>query len=205
MSRITKSPEERKQEIIETALKLFSEKGYNNTTIQDIAEKMNVAQGLCYRYFKSKQEIFAASSDYYAQKAVENMTVAINKESSAIEKFNSVIISLLTYAIKHGEFELSFKDEPEIGAERIRRMAVHISSIMIPIVLQGKNEGVFQCDDVENTVLLLSFGIINLIHNNMPQDNIREYILSFAPTIKATCKNILQVREHDIRIEGIEL
>ena len=53
--RIIKDPEERKQEIIEAALHLFSQKGYEHTTIQDIAKYLNISQGLCYRYFNLKR------------------------------------------------------------------------------------------------------------------------------------------------------
>ena len=49
--RISKKPMERRQEIIRTAFGLFSEKGFENTTIQDIAAQTNVSVGLCYRYF----------------------------------------------------------------------------------------------------------------------------------------------------------
>ena len=52
--RISKEPEARKQEILETAMKLFAEKGYEKTSISDIAKEIGVAQGLCYRYFPSK-------------------------------------------------------------------------------------------------------------------------------------------------------
>ena len=41
--RISKDPAERKQEIIETAMRLFYEKGYEKTSISDIAREMNVA------------------------------------------------------------------------------------------------------------------------------------------------------------------
>ena len=44
--RITKEPEERKQEIFDVALRLFGEKGYEKTTITDIAKEIGVAQGL---------------------------------------------------------------------------------------------------------------------------------------------------------------
>ena len=165
MARITKAPEERKQEIIETAMGLFSEKGYENTTIQDIAEKMNVAQGLCYRYFKSKQEIFAASSDYYAQKAVEHMQASTAESDSVMAQFNAVIRSLLVCAVKHGEFEISSREEPKIEAERIRYMGERIADVIIPIVRQGVKEDVFRCDNVENTVRLLSFGIIQKLYS----------------------------------------
>ena len=38
--RISKEPEARKQEILETAMKLFAEKGYEKTSISDIAKEM---------------------------------------------------------------------------------------------------------------------------------------------------------------------
>ena len=50
MPRITKDPTERRQEILDTALKLFWEKGYEKTSMTEIAQAMQVAQGLCYRY-----------------------------------------------------------------------------------------------------------------------------------------------------------
>ena len=52
--RISKEPEARKQEILETAMKLFAEKGYEKTSISDIAKEIGVAQGRCYRYFPSR-------------------------------------------------------------------------------------------------------------------------------------------------------
>lgn len=52
--RITKEPEVRKQEIIDTSLRLFGEKGYEKPYITDIVKAIGVAQELCYRYFPSK-------------------------------------------------------------------------------------------------------------------------------------------------------
>ena len=46
--RISKEPEERKQEILETAIKLFSVNGFEKTSISDIAKEIGIAQGLCY-------------------------------------------------------------------------------------------------------------------------------------------------------------
>ena len=45
--RISKEPEERKQEILETAIKLFSVNGFEKTSISDIAKEIGIAQGLC--------------------------------------------------------------------------------------------------------------------------------------------------------------
>ncbi|HEX3026867.1 MAG TPA: TetR/AcrR family transcriptional regulator [Clostridia bacterium] len=55
--RITKKPEERKQEIVEAALELFLQKGYDNVTVKDITTKVNVAAGLFHYYFHSKEDV----------------------------------------------------------------------------------------------------------------------------------------------------
>ena len=58
MARISKPPEVRRQEILDTAMELFAEKGYEDTSMADIARRMGVVQGLCYRYFDSKRVLF---------------------------------------------------------------------------------------------------------------------------------------------------
>jgi AcrR family transcriptional regulator len=49
MARVVKEPAERRQEILDTALRLFYENGYEQTSIADIARALHIAQGLCYR------------------------------------------------------------------------------------------------------------------------------------------------------------
>ena len=82
MTRITKAPEERRQEIIDTAMKVFYEKGYEKTSISDIAREMNVAQGLCYRYFSSKEELFDTALDQYAGRQVEQISTVLDEQMS---------------------------------------------------------------------------------------------------------------------------
>ena len=48
---------ERKQEFIQNSVQLFVEKGYENTTVDDIATRMGVAKGLFYYYFKRRKTV----------------------------------------------------------------------------------------------------------------------------------------------------
>ena len=52
--------QERRNQLLDVARKLFAEKGLENTTIKDIADEAGVAQGLLYHYFRSKDELFWA-------------------------------------------------------------------------------------------------------------------------------------------------
>lgn len=77
--RIVKDPDERKQEIIDGAIHRFAEKGYDKTSISDIAKSLGISQGLCYRYFASKEEIYDAAIEQYANLIVEqNMKRHVN-------------------------------------------------------------------------------------------------------------------------------
>lgn len=55
--------QERRNQLIDTALALFAEKGVESTSIKDIAERAGVAQGLVYHYFESKDALFEAIID----------------------------------------------------------------------------------------------------------------------------------------------
>lgn len=50
----------RKRQVLDTALQLFTEKGYHNTSIQDILGKAMISKGTFYNYFSSKTECFMA-------------------------------------------------------------------------------------------------------------------------------------------------
>lgn len=52
--------QERRNQLLDVARKLFAERGLENTTIKDIADEAGVAQGLLYHYFRGKDELFWA-------------------------------------------------------------------------------------------------------------------------------------------------
>jgi AcrR family transcriptional regulator len=58
--RVVKPAARRREEILRAALGLFGEKGYDATTVQDIADAAEVAAGTVYLYFSSKEELLGA-------------------------------------------------------------------------------------------------------------------------------------------------
>ena len=61
---------ERKKEIIKAAMQLFSEKGYAQTSMRDIARTMGVSLGLCYRYFDSNKYYLIQQSIFILKSVV---------------------------------------------------------------------------------------------------------------------------------------
>jgi AcrR family transcriptional regulator len=56
---LTDQGRERKQQLIEAAVELFSERGYHATRVRDICDRAGVAKGLFYWYFPTKRDLFA--------------------------------------------------------------------------------------------------------------------------------------------------
>lgn len=64
MKQKTRLPAEKRRElIIEAALEVFSENGYNGSTIKMIADRAGINEGLIYKHFKSKEELYTAILD----------------------------------------------------------------------------------------------------------------------------------------------
>jgi AcrR family transcriptional regulator len=64
----TTKGEQTRQRIVETALALFEQRGYAETTLRDIADEADISIGLTYRYFRRKEELVLA---LYEQLSVE--------------------------------------------------------------------------------------------------------------------------------------
>ncbi len=165
MARISKDPDVRKKEILDAAVGLFSEKGYEKTSMADIAEKVGVAQGLCYRYFPSKEILFDCSLQEYAQLTVNKMKRVLCDES-------------LTFLQKLDAFPSHTQYEPEDSAyysmfhnEQSRRihdlLSLRICEIMVPVVsgvLKAANEkGEIQVADCETAASFFVFGQLGIL------------------------------------------
>ena len=90
--RDVKEPEIRRAEIMDAAMILFMEKGYTNTTTQDIVDKVNISRGLLYYHFKNKEDILYCLVEQYSDRLLKDIyIIAYDEDKTAIEKIRSFI------------------------------------------------------------------------------------------------------------------
>lgn len=104
--REVKEPEVRKQELMDCAMKLFAEKGYENTTISDIAKEQHVATGLCYHYFHSKKELYEEALKSYITLCTEDIIELFSKKLplAVMEQEFYVAQKLIEQKSKYSDF-----------------------------------------------------------------------------------------------------
>ena len=99
----------RRGEILEAALKVFSEKGYHAAKIEDIAAELNIGHGTFYRYFKNKLDIFNHVVESIIRAAAEVVKDVDPDEPDTLEEYREQL-----KAIGDNLFGL-FKRNPSIA------------------------------------------------------------------------------------------
>jgi AcrR family transcriptional regulator len=77
--RVTKPASERRREIVDAAIKLFAERGYQETTVQDIAVAADVATGSVYIHFASKDALLHAVNERFYEGLMERMSDVVTE------------------------------------------------------------------------------------------------------------------------------
>lgn len=95
--KIVENKEEKEHKLLDSAFKLFTEKGVKNTSIQEIVDKAGVAKGTFYLYFKDKYDV----QDYLiVKKSKQLFHEALNKlEQQNINDYKEQVIFIINYII----------------------------------------------------------------------------------------------------------
>ena len=93
--RIVKEAEERKEEILDVAEKLFGTKGFDHTSTNDILEGVGIARGTLYYHFRSKEEILDAVIERLTNRLVAEAALIIrDRRRPFLERLTKAVMSL---------------------------------------------------------------------------------------------------------------
>lgn len=165
MARISKDPEVRKQEIIEAAMVVFYEKGYDKTKMSDIADKIGVAQGLCYRYFPSKEALYDSAIEQYAFKLATPLQKVINDNSLTLQQKLARLPGFMDVEKKDDPHYQMFHDE---NSKKIHdQLSLKVCEIMKPFVSdamkQAHDKGETDITDYDTAASFVVYGQLGVL------------------------------------------
>jgi len=164
MARISKDPEIRKQEILDAAMTVFVRKGYEETSMADIARELNVVQGLCYRYFKSKQVLYQVAMEQYVKESCEEFIETIHDKSMSIqERLDKIGWLMLSKDERSRYHEFYHKHENE---EMHEQLTLKMCNYLLPHIRQELHELNHKGEiDLEETDMIAEFIVYGQIKN----------------------------------------
>jgi len=167
MKRITKGPEERRRELIDTAERLFMEKGYEHTAISDIVKELNIAQGTVYYYFRSKEEILEAVVGKSITVLEQNVIQIIQDDGiDEATRLNAAINGILEFVSQRSDFiDFLHQDINAVMHAKLEKATVErIVPILSELVAKGNSRGRFNIENPTETVEFLSTALVYIFH-----------------------------------------
>lgn len=147
--RIVKEAEERKNEILDVAERLFGSKGFDNTSTNDILKETGIARGTLYYHFKSKEEILNAMIDRMTGRLLARAKdLAGRKEISVFQRLTMMIGSLHVNGGPGGELMKQIhKPQNALMHQKIQeRLLSEMNPLLTGLIEEGIAQGICQTD-----------------------------------------------------------
>jgi AcrR family transcriptional regulator len=212
MARIVKAHDERRNEILDVAQKLFYQSGYDNTSIANVIDAVGIAKGTFYHYFKSKDDLLDqiigriarnidAIIDKVLEEPEENAIVELNNMYREIGQYKAMekdVLIMMTRAL-YTEENLILRTK--LSKKRFEIVAPRLAKI----ISRGKAEGVFTTGDPDILAeLILNMGIplgeefAGYVLNNQLNSETREKYIQLCDAYDNAVERILGAKEGSI-------
>ena len=93
-----------KRAIFDKAMQLFADKGYNDTSIEEITAVAGIAKGTFYYHFSSKEEVFNFLIEEGMKLLMNNIEIKTNKVNNSISKIKAIILIEIKIVVKYENF-----------------------------------------------------------------------------------------------------
>lgn len=142
--------EETRQAILQAAIRLFSDKGVENTSIEELAAAAGIGKGTIYGYFQTKDEIFLAFCEEEIDYAFAAVAEQGDSQAPILERLMTLFMSQLRFVTANHEFgrlmarEMSFPRE--ITASKSKDLGGRYLAALGEMITGAKERGELRSD-----------------------------------------------------------
>jgi AcrR family transcriptional regulator len=159
--KLTAQGQERKDQLLECAARLFSERGYADTRVIDIVHEAGVAKGLFYWYFENKEQLFRELAADIRQRLRRAQAATVDLDGDPLTRIYQGTAASVRFMSEHAPFfallevenaDRQFVDVLRSGTE------VHVDDVA-SLIVEGIGAGQIREDDP----VLLARGVVGIV------------------------------------------
>lgn len=142
-----KEADERRNEILDAADVLFSQKGFDGTSTNDILHQVGIARGTLYHHFKSKEDIMDGLIDRYSDRLLATaQRIASDKSIPVVDRIIRVVMSMQLSGANSAEImEHIHRPQNALMHQKIQKVIINgLTPILAEIILEGNEQGLFK-------------------------------------------------------------
>jgi AcrR family transcriptional regulator len=141
--------DKRRKEILEKALDVFIESGFENATFQKIADRCGITRTTLYIYYKNKKDIFNYSIKLLLAKVEEGIQhIRCDTTLGSIEKITAVLMDVFKQLEENRrllrvilDYLIYFKKNSNDPEQRVRRRSLRLRRILSSMIIEGVKNG----------------------------------------------------------------
>jgi TetR/AcrR family fatty acid metabolism transcriptional regulator len=170
----------RKEEIINAAIKIFASKGFYNSKVADVAREAGIADGTIYLYFKNKDDLLISLFETKMEEILNRFNSKLANNYPASQKLTQ-FIQLHFELIEEDQnladvFQVELRQSSKFLKDYHNQKFIDYLNLIGNIITEGQNQGEFRRDIKINTIKLAIFGALDELA--------RQWILSEDPKFK---------------------
>ena len=147
-----------KRKIFETSMKLFAEKGYDATSIEEITANVGVAKGTLYYHFSSKEEIFGFLIEEGVKLLKNSIEIKTEKLENALDKIRAIVLIEIKVLVKYEDFMTIVLREIWGSGERSNLCKKHVFEY-IQMIEEIVEEGINKKEIIDGDKNVIASGI----------------------------------------------
>ena len=154
----------KRERIVATAVQLFYVDGFNNTTLEAVAEAMNVTKPFIYSHFSSKNELLAEICSRGIRASLEALQKAVSLQGTPTQKLETMARDFM-FAVLGNQAHIAIYNREEkhlsdADREAINKLRREFDHKVTGLLEAGVDAGEFQVDDVQLASLAIG-GIVS--------------------------------------------
>ena len=166
--RRSRAPRRRQQEIRDAAAVVFHEKGYESTSIQDIADSVGILKGSLYYYITSKEDLLFEIIQDVHETARKNLRLSQPDEGDALQRIRAFVVAHFTHnAANLVKVAVFFQDFRSLSGERRRTIVEErdlYENSLRDLIRVGQAERIV-CPDIDPKLAAITvLGMMNWIY-----------------------------------------
>lgn len=162
--RVVKDAEERKNEILDVAERLFCTKGFDQTSTNDILNEIGIARGTLYYHFKSKEDILDAMIERVTNQMIAKAAIiALDDSIPVLERLTRTIMSMnLDNELGDMIMEQVHKPQNALLHQKLEnRLLGRVNKLITKIAEDGIKQGILHTDYPEEAVdMIMTYSYI---------------------------------------------
>jgi AcrR family transcriptional regulator len=139
--RISKSQEDRREDLLRAGMEVFVGTGFRDATIEEITTAAGVAKGTFYLYFDSKDHLLGALWERYVDAFVHTTVDVLGRKDSWLATVDQLLATLIEHAVEHAELHrIVYSSANSRALELCKQSNQRVIELLIEYVLANAEQ-----------------------------------------------------------------